>query len=418
MSGKPVTVIVSYYFAPNPQVGAKRFSFLAPEFERRGFDVHAIAAKSVHSDDPSLPVGSQVHRVRAPGFPVRGGAWARTVNKLARRLLAHVGSEYFWTGPAVRAAMRLGLQERRGVVIGTVPPFSAAIVATRIARNLDWPLILDYRDPWTAYQHVSRSRGGWQRSGWSRALASRLERSCVARSSARVFSTPEMKASFEEFFSQADRKRNFVIPNGVQLPMENARGDATSMRDIVHAGALYGDRSLLPTLRALAAISREDSRYSDVRLVQYGELMPAERQAIEAEKLQHLVVEKSRIPRESLWPVLCAARVLLVVSGSEMTYSIPYKVYDYLGARRPILALSPNGSAVQRMFTEYRIGSHVDPNDPSALRAVLRSLLDTEVYDVDEHAVQRHVWSRLAMDYAQIIDLVRGSAEPPHTHSC
>lgn len=406
-------LIVSYYFAPSPQVGAKRFSFLAREFERQGYDVHVIAAKSVDADDPSLPVVSQVHRVRALRFFIRRGLWARAAHNLARKLLAPVGLEFFWTGPAVRAARRLGLQERRGVVIGTVPPFSAAIAARRIARKLDWPLILDYRDPWTAYPHVIRSRGGWKRSGWSRALASRLEHSCVARSAARVFNTPEMKAWFEEFFFKADRKNNFVVPNGVELPKEDVRSNATSMREIVHAGALYGDRAFLPILRALAALSREDSNFCDVRLIQYGELMQGERRAIEAEKLQHLVVERSRIARESLWPVLRAARLLLVVSGREMNYSIPYKVYDYLAARRPILALSPTGSAVQRMFAEYRIGSHVDPKDPIALRAALRSLLDVQAYDMDEHALQRHVWSRLATDYEKIIELVRSRGEAP-----
>lgn len=127
--------------------------------------MRVTAAKSVSADDPSLPVVSQVHRMRALRFFIRRGLWARAMPNLPRKLLAPVGLEFFWTGLAVHAASRLGLQERRGVVIVTVPPFSAAIAATRIARKLDWPLILDYRDSWTAYQQVSRSRGGWKRSG-------------------------------------------------------------------------------------------------------------------------------------------------------------------------------------------------------------------------------------------------------------
>ena len=81
-----------------------------------------------------------------------------------------------------------------------------------------------------------------------------------------------------------------------------------TLRNIVHAGAMYGDRSFVPVLRAFAAIAREDARFRDVRLIQYGELLPQERRVIEAENLQHLLVEKSRITRESLWSILRAAQ--------------------------------------------------------------------------------------------------------------
>ena len=43
MSTRPTLLIVSYYFAPSPLVGAKRFSFLTREFARLGFDVHVIS---------------------------------------------------------------------------------------------------------------------------------------------------------------------------------------------------------------------------------------------------------------------------------------------------------------------------------------------------------------------------------------
>ena len=42
MSARPTLLIVSYHFAPSPIVGAKRFSFLAREFTRMGYDVHVV----------------------------------------------------------------------------------------------------------------------------------------------------------------------------------------------------------------------------------------------------------------------------------------------------------------------------------------------------------------------------------------
>ena len=414
VSPEQTVLIVSYFFAPSAEVGAKRFSFLAPELKRLGFDVQVIAGKIVsdEADDPSLPVISKVCRSSpSVSFPLRGRMLGRAGNWIARKLLAPVGPEIFWNGPAVRAAGSLGLKTKRGVVVGTIPPYSTAIAAARIARNLEWPLILDYRDPWTAYPSVKRARGGWKRAGWSHAVASSLERACVEQSSARVFNTEEMKVFFEEYFPQADPRRNFVIPNGLRLPKEDPRTAPATSRDIVHAGAIYGDRSLLPVLRALAAIIQNDPGFSDVRLVQYGDLLPAERNGHPGGEVATPACREIANSARSLWPVLRAGRVLLVVSGREMNYSIPYKLYDYLTAGRPILALAPTGSAVARMFSESRIGAYVDPKEENQLRAALGSLLEGKTQAPDKQVLDRHLWSNLAMEYREIIDVVLSQQE-------
>ena len=70
MSRKPTLLIVSYYFAPSPLMGAKRFSFLAREFTARGFDVHIITNDVSETprgrEDHSLPLSGTVHRCAAP----------------------------------------------------------------------------------------------------------------------------------------------------------------------------------------------------------------------------------------------------------------------------------------------------------------------------------------------------------------
>ena len=70
MKTRPTLLIVSYYFAPSPLVGAKRFSFLTREFTRLGFDVHVVTneiGESPHGrEDKSLPMHGTVHRVANP----------------------------------------------------------------------------------------------------------------------------------------------------------------------------------------------------------------------------------------------------------------------------------------------------------------------------------------------------------------
>ena len=165
-------IIVSYHFAPSPAVGAKRFSFLAREFAAQGYDVHVIANELEPSRlgpaDPSLPQAGTVHRVAAPiKLPLAGRGWfARIVNALAHRLLAPVSLEYFWAFAATRKAAQIARNLPRGIVIATNPPHAAAIAGARISRRLGWPLVLDYRDPWTANDWPKWRRSPTELATW------------------------------------------------------------------------------------------------------------------------------------------------------------------------------------------------------------------------------------------------------------
>ena len=108
MNAKPTLLIVSYYFAPSPLVGAKRFSFLAREFVRLGYEVHVITNDLWETrygrEDHSLPLAGTVHRCAAPfEFPFKSeGVLRKLANSVLRRILAPVGFEYFWARAATR----------------------------------------------------------------------------------------------------------------------------------------------------------------------------------------------------------------------------------------------------------------------------------------------------------------------------
>src|SRR5215831_15299486 len=107
-------LVISYWFAPSPAVGAKRFSFLAREFARQGYDVHVITQPAGEwrdmKSDVSLPLSGKVHGVPEPvKLPLAGpGLARRAANSLLRRLLSPVGWEISWAGAAARKAVEVG----------------------------------------------------------------------------------------------------------------------------------------------------------------------------------------------------------------------------------------------------------------------------------------------------------------------
>jgi len=414
MNQRPTLLIVSYYFAPSPLVGAKRFSFLTREFTRQGFDVHIVANElrdSVHGrEDHSLPLHGKVHRVANPlELPLKGGGpWRRLVNAFFRRVLAPVGSDYFWAGAATRKALKVARGLPPGVVIATSPPHAALIAGERIARTLGWPLILDYRDPWSAYDWPA-----WHRGGLSQRLSARIEARLIRHSVARVLNTPSMRQWFERKFATAAVTRNYVIPNGFDTRPVQAEPAEDGVLRVVHAGEIYGSRSLVPFLRAMARFSeRHPAR--PIRLTTYGALPPAESRAIAEAGLGAFIEERPRVPFTALFPELQRAHVLLALVSEHMTYSTPYKVYDYMAAGRPILALAPRQAALRDLLSESGAGECSEPQDIDGIEQALERLLLAPANSAAPR-VDRYRWVNLAQQYRAVIESVATpspSAEP------
>jgi glycosyltransferase involved in cell wall biosynthesis len=411
MSTRPTLLIVSYHCAPSPAVGAKRMSFLAREFKAQGYDVHIIANElepsKLGAADLSLPQTGTVHRVRATiSLPLAGESWfVRKLNQILYRLLAPVSLEYFWAHAATRRALAILREMPRGIVIATTPPHAAAIAGARIARRLGWPLILDYRDPWTANDWPK-----WRRSATELAIARPIERRLVRGSAARVLNTAAMRKFFERDFPAAPLERNFVVPNGFDPVEALATPQTTGAIEIVHAGEIYTGRSLLPVLRAAVALmARHSGR--PIRVTTFGELPAAELRRIREAGLEEHVQVLPRIPFVELIAKLEAAHVLLAIVGDHMLYSTPYKVYDYMAAGRPILGLAPRGAALFEMLAESGAGACVEPEDEAGVELALEQLLfapgaaalHTECYR----------WSNLALKYRAVLEAVDADGVAP-----
>jgi glycosyltransferase involved in cell wall biosynthesis len=409
MSNLRPLIIVSYWFAPSPAVGGKRFSFLSRELARLGYDVHVITHEARgwvnFRPDASLPEHEQVHRCTEPlKLPLeRKSIFHRAVNALMRPLLAAVGWEYFWTRSATRTALAVARDLPPGVVIATYPAPAALIAGARIARKLGWPLVLDYRDPWST--HVWPK---WRRGALAQWLAARIERRLVRRSQARVLNTPAMRASFEKFLPQAEHTRNFVIPNGFSAVAPAPPPSDTGPVNVVHAGEIFTGRSLVPVLEAARRLAE---RYParPIRVTTYGELPVPERERIHARGLDSFIVVKPRIPFAALFAELQRAHLLVAVVGDHMPYSTPYKVYDYMAAGRPILGLAPKGAALFELLADSGAGECCEREDEAAIGRILERLVRGETAPLQAR-VERFRWENLALQYRAVIEAVAGES--------
>jgi glycosyltransferase involved in cell wall biosynthesis len=327
----------------------------------RGTDVIRVARLLAGVIRPS-DAGSRPVAGRDRGQTDPGAATGRRT-ALARWLIPD--RDLLWAIPAARRARQVA----RGydVVLTTAPPFSTHIVGAWVARRTGIPWVAEYRDNWT-------TNPLYRRTG----LAGRLDRfvETHALPSATVVVTMSQAAA-DEMAARfpAVRGRVVAIPNGFDpedMPVARARPVDFI---VVYAGSLGEARDPRPLFGALAGMAATDSSFAaalQLRLV--GNVTAAIATAARDAIGESRVVIDGLVPHRQALETAAGSAVLLAITthreagGSGLTS----KLFEYLGLRRPILLLAPDGPA-RDLVAALDAGEVAEPDDEAAIgRAVQR----------------------------------------------
>jgi colanic acid biosynthesis glycosyl transferase WcaI len=168
-----------------------------------------------------------------------------------------------------------------------------------------------------------------------------------------------------------------AIPAGPPPPKDNdwaARHGLLGKHVLLYSGAL-GFKHDPQLFLELAMEFREEE---DVRVVVISEGRGAEWLSSRSHAFPHLVL----LPFQSaadFHKALASADVLLaILERTAAKYSVPSKVLAYMAAGKPILAAIPADNLAARTISVASAGLIVDPQNPSELRRLARSLIEDE----------------------------------------
>lgn len=407
-SRSPRLLLVAYHFPPDSMIGAKRAARMASGLAARGWDVRVLTVRSGFFDrtDDTLNVGDGVRETRtltlsplvcgrrlrralahrdtaapqrtgdatAPASSGVGAAKpeapqsprARTAKprrRLWRRLVSTPDEHAFWVPPAVLGGLLHG--PRPDVILATAPPFSAHVTAAILARLRGCRLALDYRDPW-----ITAHRDGPGDSG--RVPMPRLEAWCVRRAALTLATTESIAASL----AHLQRGRVAVIPNGIDESVTTGLEPRRFARfTILYAGTFYGSRSAGPVLRALQRI-KAAGRGVEGGVALHVMGIASEDVRVEAAALgvEDCLTTEEFQPYRRAMERMMGADLLLLVVGEEHGGMVPAKLFEYLAARRPILAIGPQGSEAGAVLAEAGAGAVLAPGD---VEGIARRILET-----------------------------------------
>jgi len=249
------------------------------------------------------------------------------------------------------------------IVLATIPPRTSAVIAALLARRLNARLVLDYRDPWMPLP------GEPQMPRWRQRLDRALEKFCVTRAALIVATTEGLGRELKA----AGGPPTVVVPNAFDPAVFEGIQESRDARfTITYAGTLSGLRSAIPILEGLRRL-RQTHRLPAAGLVLrvLGASGPEVATAAQHLGVADLVEVRDFVPLREAWSDMKGADVLLLVVADNHAHLIPAKLFDYLAARRFILALVPEGSDAGALIERLGAGAVVDPHDTGAVANAL-----------------------------------------------
>lgn len=261
------------------------------------------------------------------------------------------------------------------LVLSQYNPEHAIDIGCLFARKLGLPWIHIHNDPYP--RHLAPAPFNIPKPHWT-------QRPGVWRQSRRAFVLPdrvvfpcqrllEFQQRILPRLAKSSPRQWLVIPHMGIRPTKLESGD--NVFRVCHIGRLYANaRSPAALIQAWRLFVRDLKGSVKTELLQIGgggkDFLPMFENVPSARVLP--TVSHS----ESL-ALMKKASVLVLVEGSlEEGIYLPSKLPDYVGSRRPILALSPRDGTVADLFSQYGGGLLADPFDPETARNALHKLLE------------------------------------------
>ena len=355
-------LLIAYHFPPEPAAGARRPGYLARYLPEFGWEATVLTRPLGGSD-----IACDVITAAQPGTrletAVRGALGGRERNgngsprqNILRSLLRTAKDAVLfpdravpWLPGACARALRACRAQPFDAILSTAMPASVHLAGAAVARACSLPWIADYRDLWTGNPYVARGR-------MRAALEAALERNLLRRASAVTTVSAALTIELEALHG----RHVDAIPNGFDPAEWTAYAEVEPQAfELCYTGSMYdGARSPELLFRALASLREDGDPAAKARVSFYGPNSDGVGELASRCGVADLVEQHGVVPRDRALRAQRSASDLLVFLSMDPATSreLGSKIYEYAGARRPVLAFGPRDSAVREYVDRHDSG--------------------------------------------------------------
>ena len=373
---KKRALIITYYWPPAGGPGVQRWLHFVKHFKEFGIEPVVYIPENPHyplldeSFALEIPLDLEIikHPIKEPyrlaslfskkkTQRISSGIITKKKPSLLEKVLLYIRGNYFipdarvgWVDPSVQFLKSYLADNPVDIIITTGPPHSLHLIGLKLKEIVNKPWVADFRDPWTTIHYHKSLR----LTAASERKHKQLEAAVLRSADRLVVTSPSTKKEFEVITDTPIA----VITNGYGETKNIVKNLDTNF-SMAHIGSLLSERNPAVLWKVLSEIAAKNEFFkSDFRLKLAGAVSEDVIASIKSFHLEDNVEVIGYVSHNEALQLQHNAQLLLLVEMNkpETRSIIPGKLFEYLAARRPIIALGPNGSDMAAIILETNSG--------------------------------------------------------------
>ena len=304
---------------------------------------------------------------------IRSQAWYARMKDAITDLFEIPDEEIGWSVPAIIAGLRAIKVDSIEAIFSTGRPWTSHLIGIALKRLTGARLVVDFRDPWITNPFRL------QYSQFRSRAEKYLEAKVIEEADLVIANTRELAEEFKARYAFQPKTKFLSLLNGFD-PADYGRAHPESAPastfTIIHTGFLYGQRdpkSFLDAVRMVLDENRIPRETLKVLFVGNVELPYNLANYVKDLGLSDVVSLYPQISyQESLGYLQKASAALLLQPGTKT--QVPSKLFDYIGAAKPVLAISPRGGATYNLVDSEKLGELAEPESRNQIAMGLERL--------------------------------------------
>ncbi len=274
----------------------------------------------------------------------------------------------FWVNPSVKYLNKYVLENKIDAIITTGPPHSMHLIGLQLKKKTNIKWIADFRDPWTDIDYFHQL----PLTKKSINKHHQLEKEVLKNTDATIVIGKTMKTNYDSF-----SKNIHIVTNGYDSELNQENKTVLDAKfSITHIGLMNADRNPKLLWETLSELSKENEEFSnDLEIKLIGKL--SEDVVFNLEKHQFKnVVKINYVSHNEVQKYQRNSQVLLLAVNDVPSAKgiITGKIFEYLQAKRPILAIGPEDGDLAEILKKTNSGTIVDFKDKEQMKNVVRAL--------------------------------------------
>jgi len=394
MSSKKKVLIITYYWPPAGGPGVQRWLKFSKYL--RDYDIEPVIYTIDNPTYPILDSSSEndipqgIEVLKQPIFELNSilsffgvhnkkesAGFLNPKPTLFGKMIQYIRANFFipdarkfWIQPSVKFLSNYLKNHKIDAIISTGPPHSVHLIGLKLKKQLGIRWISDFRDPWTEIDYFKQLPLTKKATNKHH----QLEQEVLVNSDMTIVVGETMKQRYLKYTSSIE-----VITNGFDTIQNSLPQKLDSNFSITHVGSMNSDRNPQILWDVLKEICDSNSDFKkDLRIKFIGKIDDSVLQDVKVFD-QKIIIRIPYVDHKDVNSYQVSSQVLLLSINNVPSAKgiITGKIFEYLQAKRPILAIGPEDGDAAIILKNTNAGEIVDFKNKKTLKALIIDFYNT-----------------------------------------